>query len=115
MSYCVTIERMYCQCNKDIEQELANRDQWYLSFLQTKVGQVGVEDRWFDWRPKAFLDDLLRLLRLGVRGTIETLGSNGDWTRYRLTDRGLEVHFGVTTYPEEPNKVYDAQGGVIDV
>ena len=115
MSYYVTIERMYCRCDKDIGNELARQDCWMMNFLQTKVGQVGVEDVWVDWDPKAFLDDLLRLLRLGVRGTIETLGSKGDWVKYKLTERGLEVRFGVTTYPEEPSRIYDAEGGLVDV
>ena len=114
MSYYVTIERMYCQCHKDIGQELARQDCWMMHFLQTKVGQVGVEDVWYDWNPKAFLDDLVRLRGLGVRGTIETLSSKGEWTRYKLTDQGIEQYFGVTVYPDEPNTRYDTEGGLVD-
>jgi len=59
--------------------------------------------KWGDW----FVEDLTKMAKAGVTGFVETIGEEGEYTKYMLKDGKVEEYYGEVVYPEKPNDVYE--------
>jgi hypothetical protein len=105
MGYTVSIAEMDLRSSRDIRQELAREDLWFLGYYQEEEGRIEVADRCFRW-DEAFITDLLTLRELGVRGYVITVDQDDDWTKYVLKDEGVEEYSGQVVFSENPENVY---------
>ncbi len=92
MDYYVTITHLGLRCVQDITQELTRED-WFWHYAQDEDGQVRIAgSERLRWKEIPYIQDLLDLGHLGVRGTIQTIGDSGVRIRNVLTDHGLEEY-----------------------
>jgi len=90
----------------DMSKSIDEIDEMYIDW-DWEESNDGVEssENYFKW-DEEFINDLVKLAKIGVVGEIVTRGEEGEATKYVLEDGEVEEYYGETVFPDEPNEVH---------
>ena len=78
------------------------RDDMYLDWEMNEMEMdngVGPLENYFHWDDE-FINDLVKLVQIGVEGEIVIMDEEGEYTKYVLTDNEVKEFDGIIVYEE---------------
>lgn len=72
---------------------------------ETEDNHIVPVDWYFKWGER-FVGDLIKMAKSGVTGFVETIGEEGEYTKYVLKDGKVEEYYGEIVYSQAPAKVH---------
>ena len=106
VGYYLTIADQNLKARKDISGELrklCEENKVYL-FWHWDNGFVGFDEGYFKW-DEDFLQDLLCLKSIGVRGYLTAYGEEGEYYKYVINNRSVKEYHGSVIFPKKPRKI----------
>lgn len=97
MGYYVTIREISLkgELPEDMKKE---------GFWKQEGEEIVPEEYWL--KLDLFEEDMKKMVKEGVEGTVITTGDAGEWTKYVLKNKELKVYGGEVVFPDEM-KLYD--------
>jgi len=106
MGYCLTISDQNLKAKKDISDKLKKlyeENKLYL-YWHWENRFVGFDEGYFKWDDD-FLQDLLCLKSIGVRGHITAYGEEGEYYKYVINNKSVKEYYGSVNFPKKPARV----------
>ena len=83
------------------------REGMYLDWDEddTEDNRVKSMENYFHWDDE-FINDLIKLARIGVEGEIVTMGEEGEYTKFVLADNEVKEYDGLIFYEASPHEIH---------
>ena len=110
MGYYLTIVDEDLKCKKDVSDEIKilYKEDKIILYWHWENGFVGFDEGYFNWG-EDFLQDLLALKSIGVRGHVTAFGEEGDYHKYVIDSKTIKEYYGSVKFPKKPNKVIKSE------
>ena len=116
MSYYMDIVR--CDLHRtDMSKTIDEIDELYICWNWDEHDDwVEADENYFKWDDE-FIDDLVKLAKIGVVGEVVTRGDEGESAKYVLEGGEVKEYYGEVVFSDEPNKVHTEvkQSGMVEV
>ena len=106
MGYSICIMKDDLKCKRDINEDLDRMHKgeelflpWYWS-----EGRVKTDDRCFKWTDY-FVNDLIFMKNMGVRGYLITKGEEDDYYKYVVNGEMVKEYYGRIVFPRNQFQV----------
>lgn len=76
----------------------------FIPWKQEKDGSITPADTSFKWYD-TFEEELLLMAKAGISGEIVVTGEEGDYSKYVLKDKKLEMYEGTVVYSNKPDNI----------
>jgi len=106
MGYYLTIVDEDLKCKKDVSDEIKilYKEDKIILYWHWENGFVGFDEGYFNWG-EDFLQDLLALKSIGVRGHVTAFGEEGDYHKYVITSKTVREYCGRVVFPRNRYQV----------